>query len=400
MESIINKKANNQLNTNQEIIDTEFETSAALLRDHSSTINKVKKYIDTKLKDKQIQETRIEVEKLLLDLPVLEPYFADYRTLLTFVDKTKLFYVEELFTLLRVKNSLPKDYNTLPFVNEVLIDLYFQVIKNLDGLSIKSYKRESLIETLANLELCKEQLAVNQYESLYELLLTAIKDSKSTYEEEFVQGRIIKGVYAREENLYYVFIAGKKEVLLPKKRKLLGDKIQNGVHYLYISEISRNKIRERIFVSRTHPVLLKFLINAYVPLVKQGDINILAVVRNNGESAKVVVSTENPTIDPVKACEEGLTSLNNEFPGEKIEFIQWSEDRVEYLRNLFTKVELLRIENENSDIVTIGVPSNTDASLVEKNSANLKLIKDLLRCEFIIEKEMSAEELESWNRLL
>jgi transcription antitermination factor NusA-like protein len=51
-------------------------------------------------------------------------------------------------------------------------------------------------------------------------------------------------------------------------------------------------------------------------------------------------------------------------------------------------------------VIKLAVSSDSDESIIGKNSANLKLIKDLLRTEFIIEKELSPEELESWNRLL
>jgi transcription antitermination factor NusA-like protein len=406
VDSIINQKENSILVSNGdkrllEFKNTEFETVTTQMEDHSAVLlNNIMNYLEMKENDKDVQEMQIEVENLILDSPILEPYLDCYKNLLSFVGKSKLFYVEELITLLKIKKSIPKYFNTLPIVKGVLIDFYFKVINDVGGLSIYSHKRESLIETLANLELYKNQLAVNQYEYLYELLFKALKDSKSTYEEEFVKGRIIKGTYVREESLYYVFKSGQKEVLLPKKRKLQHDNLQGGILNLYISEISRNKIRERIFVSRTHPVLLKSLIKAHVPLVKQKVIKVLAVVRYHGECAKVVISTDNPNINPVKVCEESLDSLNQEFPREKIEFVLWSEDRAEYLRNLFSEVELLGIENGDSDVITITVPSDTDEVHIGKNSVNLKLIKELLRCEFIIQKEMSPEELESWNRLL
>lgn len=406
MDSIINQKENNILVSRGderllELENTEFETFTAQMKDHSAVLlNNIKNYFEMKENDKDVQKMQIKVENLILDSPLLEPYLDCYKNLLSFVGKSKLFYVEELITLLKIKKSIPKFFNTLPIVRGVLIDFYFKEIIDVGGLSIYSHKRESLIETLANLELYKNQLAVNQYEYLYEQLFKALRDSKSTYEEEFIKGRIIKGAYVREESLYYVFKSGQKEVLLPKKRKLQHDNLQRGILNLYISEISRNKIRERIFVSRTHPVLLKSLIKAHVPLVNQKVIKVLAVVRYHGECAKVVISTEDPNINPVKVCDESLDSLNQEFPKEKIEFVLWSEDRAEYLRNLFSEVELLGIENEDSDVITITVPSDTDELHIGKNSGNLKLIKELLRCEFIIQKEMSPEELESWNRLL
>ncbi|MEW9053062.1 MAG: hypothetical protein AB2392_18020 [Neobacillus sp.] len=61
-----------------------------------------------------------------------------------------------------------------------------------------------------------------------------------------------------------------------------------------------------------------------------------------------------------------LNSLNHELSGEKISFVKWSSDKSEYLRNLFSPVKLLQIEEEHNGIIKIAVPNDSDENLIGK----------------------------------
>ena len=58
----------------------------------------------------------------------------------------------------------------------------------------------------------------------------------------------------------------------------------------------------QIFVSRTHPNLLKRLFEREVPEIYDGTVEIMSVAREAGERSKISVHSENPDIDPVGSC--------------------------------------------------------------------------------------------------
>ncbi|MCC3377965.1 transcription termination/antitermination protein NusA, partial [Cohnella sp. REN36] len=58
----------------------------------------------------------------------------------------------------------------------------------------------------------------------------------------------------------------------------------------------------QIFVSRTHPGLLKRLFEIEVPEIYDGTVEIKSVAREAGDRSKISVHSDNPEVDPVGSC--------------------------------------------------------------------------------------------------
>src|SRR5690606_16060804 len=91
----------------------------------------------------------------------------------------------------------------------------------------------------------------------------------------------------------------------------------------------------QIYVSRTHPGLLKRLFEIEVPEIYDGTVEIKSVAREAGDRSKISVSTEYAEVDPVGSCVgprgSRVQAIVNELKGEKIDIVEWSQDPVVFV---------------------------------------------------------------------
>ena len=83
-------------------------------------------------------------------------------------------------------------------------------------------------------------------------------------------------------------------------------------------------------MSRAHPQFMAQLFKQEVPEIYDGVIEIKSVARDPGSRAKIAVSSNDSSIDPVGACVgmrgSRVQAVVSELQGEKIDIVPWSED--------------------------------------------------------------------------
>ena len=77
----------------------------------------------------------------------------------------------------------------------------------------------------------------------------------------------------------------------------VGDRIQ-----VYIMDVKRTTKGPQVFLSRSHPGLVKGLFELEVPEIEEGIVEIKSIAREAGSRTKMAVYTEDDTIDTVGAC--------------------------------------------------------------------------------------------------
>ncbi|MGC9521850.1 MAG: transcription termination factor NusA [Anaerolineae bacterium] len=112
---------------------------------------------------------------------------------------------------------------------------------------------------------------------------------------------------------------------IPGERYVLHQKIR-----VYVLEVRRTSRGPEIIVSRSHPLMLRRLLELEVPEIRNGQVEINAVAREAGTRAKVAVSARQPGIDPVGACVGmrgiRIQTISRELHGERIDVVEWSDD--------------------------------------------------------------------------
>ena len=93
----------------------------------------------------------------------------------------------------------------------------------------------------------------------------------------------------------------------------------------------------QVFLSRTHPGLLRALFELEVPEIQSGEVEIKAVAREAGNRSKVAVYSRNSDIDPVGACVGArgsrVQAVVDQLGNEKIDIIEWVPNIEEFIKN-------------------------------------------------------------------
>ncbi|MDX1616104.1 MAG: transcription termination factor NusA, partial [Candidatus Promineifilaceae bacterium] len=124
---------------------------------------------------------------------------------------------------------------------------------------------------------------------------------------------------------------GRAEAILPRNQQIPGERfrVRDRVR-VYVLEVRKSSRGPVIIVSRTHPNMLRRLLEMEVPEINQGLVEIKGIAREAGKRAKVAVAALADGVDPVGAC-VGLRgvriqSIVRDLNDEKIDVIEWNPD--------------------------------------------------------------------------
>lgn len=163
-------------------------------------------------------------------------------------------------------------------------------------------------------------------------------------------GDLVNGVVFKAENdQILVRINERTEAMLPREERILKEEYVPGSRMkFYLLDVRQTTRGPRIVVSRTHPGLLRRLMELEIPEIKDGVVEIHGIVREAGARAKVAVSTLDPDVDPVGSCVGNsgsrIKTISSELNGEKIDIVIWSDDPLIYIKNTLSPAKISRID--------------------------------------------------------
>jgi N utilization substance protein A len=150
----------------------------------------------------------------------------------------------------------------------------------------------------------------------------------------------------------------------------------------FIMDVRKTMKGPQIYLSRSHPGLVKRLFELEVPEIQDGVVEIRGLAREAGSRTKMAVFTEDEGIDPVGACvgSRGIRvqSVVDELSGEKIDIINWSDDAQRNISNALSpaKVECV-IMSEDGKSATVVVPDYQLSLAIGKEGQNVRLAAKL-----------------------
>src|SRR5699024_5268891 len=134
----------------------------------------------------------------------------------------------------------------------------------------------------------------------------------------------------------------------------------------------------QIYISRSHPGLLKRLFEMEVPEIYDGTVEIMSVAREAGDRSKISVFAEDQEIDPVGSCVgqkvQRVQSIVDELNGEKIDIVEWSEDPIVYVSNEISPSKVVEVlVDEEQKATTVIVPDYQLSLAIGKRGQNARL---------------------------
>ncbi|QLE64209.1 Transcription termination protein NusA [Furfurilactobacillus rossiae] len=226
-----------------------------------------------------------------------------------------------------------------------------------------------------------------------------VYDEYSQYMDEVVTGEV-----ERQDTRYlYVTLGSGSNTVeavmassdqMPNETYKMHDKIK-----VYVSRVENNPKGPQVFVSRTHPELLKRLFEEEVPEIYDGTVEIVSIAREAGDRAKIAVKSNDPNLDPVGTCVgpsgQRVQSIVNELSGENMDIVEWVDDEAQYVANSLNPAEVVDVvfDSENERACTVVVPDYQLSLAIGKRGQNARLAAKLTGFKIDIKSETEAANL-------
>lgn len=207
---------------------------------------------------------------------------------------------------------------------------------------------------------------------------------------------IVTGIVQRADNRHYYIDLGRVEALLPHTETMPGERFKHGDRVkTYITKVEKSTKGPQIFVSRTHPGLLKRLFELEVPEIFDGVVEIRSVAREAGFRSKLAVYSRDPDVDPVGACvgHRGMRvqTVVNELRGEKIDIVRWSDNTEEWIANALSPAKVISVTiYEDEKMARVIVPDHQLSLAIGKEGQNARLAAKLTNWKIDIKSESEA----------
>ena len=143
-------------------------------------------------------------------------------------------------------------------------------------------------------------------------------------------------------------------------------------------EVQQTTRGPEVVVSRAHRDLLRRLMEAEVPEIGNGTVEIRAIARDAGVRSKVAVSSHQDGVDPVGSCiglrGNRIQSVVNELQGEKIDVIEWDPNPRVLISRALSPADVGGVEldaDENTAYVV--VPESQMSLAIGRDGQNARL---------------------------
>jgi N utilization substance protein A len=206
---------------------------------------------------------------------------------------------------------------------------------------------------LIRIEVFPESFGRIAAQTARQVIIQRLKDAeRQVVFEEFADkiGDLIAGVvFKMEGDQVLVRLNERSEAILPREERIVNERYEPGARMkFYLLDVRQTTRGPRIVVSRTHPGLLRRLLELEIPELQEGTIELKGIVREAGARAKIAVASLDTNVDPVGACVGNrgarIKSISTELGGERIDVIVWGSDPVQFVRNALSPAKVVKIE--------------------------------------------------------
>ncbi len=209
---------------------------------------------------------------------------------------------------------------------------------------------------------------------------------------------VMTGIIQRKDSRFVYVNLGKVEAKLAEAEQMpteeyhIHDRIK-----VFVTKVENTSKGPQIYISRSHPGLLKRLFEMEVPEIYDGTVEIKSVAREAGDRSKISVYAPDPDVDPVGSCvgQKGqrVQTIVNELKGEKIDIVEWSEDPKVYVSNALSPSKVVDVlVDEEEKATTVIVPDYQLSLAIGKRGQNARLAAKLTGWKIDIKSESEARE--------
>ncbi|HEX6222083.1 MAG TPA: transcription termination factor NusA [Acidimicrobiia bacterium] len=204
------------------------------------------------------------------------------------------------------------------------------------------------------------RIAAQSFKQVMQFKLREAKREKVYEMYEGREGDLVTGIVQQVDYRSVILDLGDAEAILPGSERIPFERLDRGNRVKALILEVRNETKgSQIVVSRSHPDLVRRLLELEVPELTDGTVEIVNIAREPGHRTKIAVISHDPNVDPKGACVGARGSrvrqVVNELRGEKVDVVQWREDVSQFIAEALgpAKVKEVHIDEEEktADVV-------------------------------------------------
>ena len=212
------------------------------------------------------------------------------------------------------------------------------------------------------------------------------------------RGELASGIVDRiEAGIVYVDL-GRAEGVMPPEEQIPGEPLQPGRPVLVvILDTQNNRRQAQVRVSRGARAFVHRLLEAEVPEIKAGTVQVRAIAREPGLRTKIAVSSSEPGLDPVGACvgPKGVRhrAILSELANEHVDIVPWSDDAEAFVAAALGPARVERVTIDRvTRTATVLVPRGQLSLAIGRDGQNARLAAKLTGYRIDIKPSEPAEE--------
>ncbi len=343
--------------------------------------------------------------------------FADFKTGKNIDRPTMVRVLEDVFRTL-IKKKYGTDENFDVIVNTNTGDLEIWRVREVvpDGevtnelAQVSETEAQSIDETNAIGDECYEQLSIEDFgrraimaarQTLVSRVMELEKDEIYRKYSERV-GQVVTGEVnqiMKKEVLVLDDDTG-NELILPRTEMIRGDYYRKGdVVKGIIKRVEMRNNVPMIMLSRTDSDFLAKLLEAEVPEIEDGVIEIKNIVRLPGERAKIAVESHDERIDPVGACVgmkgSRIHGIVRELRNENIDIVNYTNNTALFMQRSLTPAKITTIEfDHEAKRAAVYLDADQVSLAIGKAGSNIKLASRLTGYEIDVYRNQAEYEID------
>ena len=226
----------------------------------------------------------------------------------------------------------------------------------------------------------------------------AVYDNYSSKAQEILTGTVLRMDPSGDMYIRIGTGTERSDAILRAGEQIPGEAYQEGdLIRVYVVDVHRSNRGPQVFVSRTHPNLVRRLFELEVPEIAEGLVEVRNIAREPGSRTKIAVRAAQEDIDPVGACvgPRGgrVGAIVNELHGEKMDIITWSEDPCQSVAAARSPAEVISVDQiPGQKACRVVVPDDQLSLAIGKEGQNARLAARLTSYKIDIKPASKASE--------
>ena len=240
----------------------------------------------------------------------------------------------------------------------------------------------------------------------------------NTYKEH--ENELMSGTVERFDARFIYINLGSIEAQMSRKDQIPGEVFASHDRIeVYVEKVEDDPRGVNVFVSRSHPQMIKRLMEQEIPEVYDGTVEIMAVSREAGDRTKVAVRSHNPDVDAIGTIVgrggSNIKKITSKFhparydaklekwipTEENIDVIEWVSDPAEFIYNAIAPAEVDQVifDEKDSKRALVVVPDDKLSLAIGRRGQNVRLAAHLTGFRIDIKSASEFEAMEAAQAL-